>query len=256
MDLSRIFDLSGRVAFVTGAARGLAQAAAIGLAAHGADVACVDLSADSCENTVERVHELGRRAIAIGCDVSSAASVRAAVDRTVAELGAPEVAFHAAGITRRVPSTEITPEEWRRVVDVNLVGTFLCCQAVGRYMVARRRGSIINVASIAALGGLGRGNSPYSASKAGVAGLTRELAVEWAEYGVRVNALAPVQFRTQFIRPILEDAELTSRMLAKIPLGRMGEVEDIVGPAVFLASDASAMVTGHVLPVDGGYLAQ
>ena len=251
-----LFDLSGRVAFVTGAAQGLGQAAAVGLARYGADVACVDLKSEACAETVRLVQALGRRAIALACDVTDELQVRAAAERTVAELGHVDVLFNAAGITRRVPTVEIAPADWRRVVDVDLVGTFLCCQAIGRYMVRQGRGSIINVSSIAGLGGVGRGNTAYSASKAGVIGLTRELAVEWGPLGVRVNALAPVQFKTPFIAPILADEELTNRMTAKIPLGRMGEPEEIVGPTVFLASDASSMVTGHVLAVDGGYLAQ
>ncbi len=251
-----LFDLSGRVAFVTGAAQGLGQAAAVGLARFGADVACVDLAAATCAETVARVRELGRRALAITCDVGDEPSVRAAAAQGVAEFGQIDVLVNSAGITKRMATTEFTPAEWRRVIEVNLVGTFLCCQAVGRYMVERRRGSIINMASIAAFGAMGRGNTPYSASKAGVAGLTRELAVEWGPHGVRVNALAPVWFKTNFIAPILADEQLTQSMTAKIPLGRFGVVDDIVGPTVFLASDASAMVTGHVLAVDGGYLAQ
>ncbi len=251
-----LFDLAGHVAFVTGAAQGLGRAIAVGLAGYGADVACVDLSATACEETVGLIRGLGRRALAIACDVSDEPSVRAAATQAIAELGQVDVLVNSAGITRRTASVEFVPADWRRVIEVNLVGTFLCCQAIGRHMIERRRGSIINMASIAAFGAMGRGNTPYSASKAGVVGLTRELAVEWGPYGVRVNALAPVWFKTNFIAPILADEQLTQSMTAKIPLGRFGAVDDIVGPAVFLASDASAMVTGHVLAVDGGYLAQ
>ena len=198
----------------------------------------------------------GGEALSIACDVTRPEEVRAAAERAVAEFGQIDVLFNSAGVTRRVPAEEVPLDQWRWIIEVNLIGLFACCQAVGRVMLGQKRGSIINMASFAALAGLGRGNTAYTASKGGVAALTRELAIEWAPHGVRVNALAPCQMRTPIIEALLTDQALMDRLVAKIPLGRIGEPDDLVGPAIFLASDASRMVTGHVLAVDGGYLAQ
>lgn len=250
------FDLAGQVAFVTGAGQGLGQAVALGFAQQGAAVVSVDMNAETGQETARAIVAQGGRAISARCDVTRPEEVGAAVDRAVAELGRIDVLFNSAGVTKRVPAEEFPLEQWRWIIDVNLIGLYVCCQAVGRVMLGQRRGSIINMASFAAMAGLGRGNTAYTASKGGVAALTRELAIEWAPHGVRVNALAPCQMRTPIISALLTDQALMERLVSKIPLGRIGEPDDLVGPAIFLASDASRMVTGHVLAVDGGYLAQ
>ena len=250
------FDLAGRVAFVTGAGQGLGQTVAFGFAQQGAKVVSVDLNPETGAETARAILARGGQAISAACDVTDPDQVVAAVEQAVAEFGRIDVLFNSAGVTKRVPAEDFPLEEWRWIIDVNLIGLYSCCRAVGRVMLGQKRGSIINMASFAAMAGLGRGNTAYTASKGGVAALTRELAIEWAPHGIRVNALAPCQMRTPIINALLSDPALMERLVAKIPLGRIGEPDDLVGPAIFLASDASRMVTGHVLAVDGGYLAQ
>ena len=253
--MSRLFDLSGRVAVVTGAGSGLGRAVAVGFAQHGADLVCLDLNQAAAEETAALVRGHGRQAIAFRCDVTELSQLESAVKGAVDCYGRIDVLFNSAGVTRRIPVQQAAPDDWRWIVDVNLVGTFLACKAVGDIMMAQGSGSVINMASIAAFSGMGRGNTAYTASKGGVAALTRELAIEWASHNIRVNALAPVQMKTPLISAILEDSDVMSRLTAKIPMGRFGEPEELVGPAVFLASDASALVTGVTLPVDGGHTA-
>ncbi|MBA2576184.1 MAG: SDR family oxidoreductase [Euzebyaceae bacterium] len=252
-----LFGLAGRAALVTGGARGLGEAIARGLAAAGAAVAVVDLDARGAETVAAALRAEGADALGLGCDVGEEAQAGAAVARAVEAFGALDVLVANAGIGDRSPAEDMTVEQWDRVLRVNLRGMWLFDQLAGRHMIQRGAGgSIINMASVAGQVGVTTGNANYAASKGGAIALTRCLAIEWAPHGIRVNAIAPTHFRT----PLVDDAlgqrpELEAYFLGNIPLGRLGEPGDIVGPAVFLASPASAMVTGHVLNVDGGHTA-
>ena len=247
-----LFDLARTVALVTGAGQGLGQAIAVGLAAQGSDVAVVDIDKGRAQATVETIKSLGADALAIQCDVQHSEQVDAAVQKTVAELGRLDILVNNAGVTDRRPAQTMPDSVWVRTLGVNLDGMFFFCRAAARVMIEQGGGSIINMASVGGLIGLPGGNAAYGASKGGVISLTRTLAVEWARLGIRVNALAPCQFRTPLIADIMEDPERRRQILESIPLGRIGEPEELVGPVVFLASRASSMVTGHVLNVDGG----
>ena len=239
---------------VTGAAKGLGHALALGMARRGADIAAVDTDA-AVDSLADEIRALGRKAFVGRCDITIEEEVRRFVGETAGVAGKIDVLINNAGINRKAPALEQTPQSFEPVLKVNLIGTFLCCQAVGRLMREHGRGSIINMASVGGLAALGRGNNFYSASKAAVISLTRDLAVEWAPYGIRVNAIAPGWFGTERVENYLRSqAGLRDRMEMAVPLGRLGTPEELVGPAIFLASDASSMMTGQVLIVDGGLL--
>jgi gluconate 5-dehydrogenase len=254
------FDLSGRVAIITGGAGALGQAMAKGFADFGAAVVCADLDPNVAKETAELVEKGGGNVLAVRCDVTSQEDVDTLVARTLEKFGNIDILVNSAGITKHVPPSDFRIEDWMHIIDVNLKGTFLCCQAVGRIMEKNRKGSIINLSSILGVVGVGRGNSAYVASKGGINGLTRELAIEWAPYGIRVNAIAPCQFDGPGFRRTIhtfpDPDALMAKIISNIPLGRIGKPDEIIGTAVYLASDASSMVTGHIVYLDGGYLAR
>jgi NAD(P)-dependent dehydrogenase (short-subunit alcohol dehydrogenase family) len=258
---TRLFDLSAKTALITGAGAGFGQSISIAFAEHGCDVAAADLDATTAQYTACEVAKLGRKSLALQVDVGDPDSIREMVAKAEEHFGRIDILVNSAGIPQHDPAETTPLETWDRVLDVNLRGTFLCCQAVGRVMLKHQRGVIINFSSIAGVVGVGRGANAYCASKGGVNTLTMQLALEWASRGIRVNALAPCQFRTKGLEEVMQDPQFDAKALMQtwtshIPLGRIGEQDEIVGPAIFLASDASSMVTGVILPVDGGYLAQ
>jgi NAD(P)-dependent dehydrogenase (short-subunit alcohol dehydrogenase family) len=261
MHPNRILDFSGQVVAITGAARGIGQATALAFAQAGAHVALLDIDGAAAQEAAQQIKaDCGHSATRIegmALDVTQARDVALVVDRVAAWNGRLDVMVNNAGIALRKPTLELSLADWNKVVEVNLTGVFLCAQAAGRHMVAAGRGCIVNTASIMGLSGGGLyPNISYQSTKGAVVNLTRALAVEWAPHQVRVNAVAPTWVRTEFIRPLLGQPDLVQRIEGMTPLGRLAEADDIVAAILYLASPAASMVTGHTLPVDGGFLAQ
>jgi NAD(P)-dependent dehydrogenase (short-subunit alcohol dehydrogenase family) len=250
-----LFDLAGRVALVTGASRGIGARLARGLAEAGADLAVTARSAEALAETVRAIEATGRRALALPHDSAEVERARDVVERVVAGLGRLDILVVNAGVEEVRPSTEVDPALWERIHRVNLEGAFFAMQAAARHWIALDRpGAIVTICSLTSFVGVPTA-APYTASKSGLLGLTRALASEWAQKRIRVNAIAPGYFRTAMTEPFYADPAWQERMLAKIPMGRFGALDDLVGACIFLASDAAAYVTGQCLAVDGGYLA-
>jgi NAD(P)-dependent dehydrogenase (short-subunit alcohol dehydrogenase family) len=252
----RSMRVDDQVAVVTGASQGLGRAIALALAEAGAHVAVADLpeKLPRAAEVAGLARSAGRSAEALPLDVLRLDSIRAMVDQALDTFGRIDVLVNNAGIQITRDAGEFTEAEWDAVVDVDLKGVFFCSQTVGRHMVRRGQGCIVNVASINGLIGYHR-RAAYCSAKGGVVNLTRALAVEWASAGVRVNAVAPQYVRTALTEKTLSDPETAADILRRVPLGRLAEPEDVAAAVVFLASPAAGMITGHTLPVDGGWLA-
>lgn len=246
--------LDGRIAIVTGASRGLGRAMAVALAEAGADVALAARSRPDLEETARLVAATGRRALAVATDVTVYAQVEALVERTVTELGGLHVVVNNSGIARVAPLAQMSPEDFRAVLEVNLIGAFNGCRAAAAHLIAQKSGKIVNVASMLAQVGL-PGYSVYSASKSGITGFTRALAVEWARHSIQVNAIAPGWFVTDMNADAFGDPRVRERLLRDIPARRTGRLDEIGPLVVYLASAASDFMTGQTLFLDGGHSA-
>jgi NAD(P)-dependent dehydrogenase (short-subunit alcohol dehydrogenase family) len=249
-----IFDLQGKTAVVIGGTTGIGHALSLGLADAGADVVASARRAEQVEQTAAQIEAKGRKTLRRTSDVQDRASLEALRDEVLKAFGKVDILVNCAGITKRAPTIDFPEEDWNRIIDVNLTGTMRGCQVFGEPMLSRGYGRIVNIASLSTYVGLFE-VAAYSASKAAVGALTKVLAVEWSRKGVLVNAIAPGVFRTDLNASLLDSTERGREFKVRTPIGRFGKTEELVGAAVFLASDAASFVSGEIVVVDGGFLA-
>jgi NAD(P)-dependent dehydrogenase (short-subunit alcohol dehydrogenase family) len=247
-------DLSGRTAVVIGGTTGIGRALTQGLAAAGADVVPTSRRSEVVDEAAALVEAAGRRTLRVVTDVGDEASIASTLAAAITEFGKVDILVNCAGRTKRTPTLDLTDQEWHDILETNLTGTLRACRLFGRHMIERRYGRIINIASLTSFVSMME-VAAYSASKSAVASLTKSLAVEWSRHGVMVNAIAPGVFRTALNQKLLDTTPRGQELLTRTPMGRFGRVEELAGAAVFLASDAASFVTGHMLVVDGGFLA-
>ncbi len=247
-------DLNGKVAVVIGGTSGIGRAIAHGLAEAGADVVCTSRRLEQVETAAREIENLGKKTLRIASDVSDKNSLQTLLDECIKAFGKVDILVNSAGRTKRAPTVDFDEADWNAIIETNLTGTLRTCQIFGRHFIENGYGRIINIASLSTFVSLFE-VAAYSASKAAVASLTKSLAIEWAKAGVNVNAIAPGVFKTDLNRVLLESSDRGKEFQIRTPMGRFGQVEELAGAAVFLASDAASFVTGEVLVVDGGFLA-
>jgi len=250
--MSNLFDLSGKVALVVGGHGGIGKAIALGLADAGADVIVSSRNLEALKGTVKEIEAKGRKSLAVTADIVDEKQVNDMVAKIIKVFPRIDILVNAAGLAIRKPADSFPIDEWQKVMDINTRGTFLCCQAVGRVMLKQKSGRIINISSVRGRYGLPANYAAYCASKGAVDSLTRTLACEWAKSNVLVNAVAPTIVETDLTKSALADPAYAKQMKDRIPMGKWAVPEDIVGPAIFFASDASSFVTGQILYIDGG----